>query len=216
MNKFKFVLIIFTYLSISAYSERPSDFNERISNTDFKILFIGNSLTYTNNLPELVRHKAKLRGIIIRTKMIAFPNYAIEDHWNDGKAQKQIASKKYDFVIIQQGPSSQPDGKKMLIEYGEKYSALCRNNNAKLSYFMVWPSKAYFNTFKGVINNYREAAKINDAILCPVGEVWKDYFERTNNFDYYGSDGFHPTPKGSQVAADVIVEYLFSEGTMSE
>ncbi len=216
MNKFKFVLIIFTYLSISAYSECPSDFNERISNTDFKILFIGNSLTYTNNLPELVRHKAKLRGIFIRTKMIAFPNYAIGDHWNDGKVQKQIASKKYDFVIIQQGPSSQPDGKKMLIEYGEKYSALCRNNNVKLSYFMVWSSKTYFNTFKGVINNYREAAKINDAILCPVGEVWKEYFERTNNYDYYGSDGFHPSPKGSQVAADVIVEYLFSEGTMSE
>jgi hypothetical protein len=216
MNKFKFVLIIITYLSICAYSECPSDFNERISNSDFNILFIGNSLTYTNDLPYLVKKTAKLRGIIIRTKMIAFPNYAIEDHWNNGEVQKLIASKKYDFVIIQQGPSSMPDGRKMLIEYGEKYSALCKNNNAKLSYFMVWPSRTYYHTFKGVINNYRDAANVNSAILCPVGEIWKDYFERTNNFDYYGSDGFHPSPKGSQVAADVIVEYLFREGAISE
>ena len=39
MNKFKFVLIIFTYLSICAYSEWPSDFNERISNKDFNKVY---------------------------------------------------------------------------------------------------------------------------------------------------------------------------------
>lgn len=83
------------------------------------ILFIGNSLTYTNNLPKLVKKHADLNGIKINAKMIAFPNYAIEDHWNEGKVQKLISSKKFNYVIIQQGPSSQNDGRKMLIEYGK-------------------------------------------------------------------------------------------------
>lgn len=181
------------------------------SNTDFNILFIGNSLTYTNDLPELVKTSARLRkGINIGVKMIAFPNYAILDHWSDGKVQAQIASGKYDFVIIQQGPSSQAFGRQILIEYGEKYSDLCKKHNAKLVYFMVWPALANFQTFEGVIKNHQDAALINKAILCPVGEVWKEHFNTTGSFDYYDSDNFHPSLKGSQVAAIVIVESLFS------
>ena len=36
-----------------------------------KILFIGNSLTYENNLPELVEEEAATRGLEVKTRMIA-------------------------------------------------------------------------------------------------------------------------------------------------
>lgn len=176
---------------------------------DANILFVGNSLTFRNNLPELVKDTAKSRDIILGTKMIAKGNYAIIDHWNDGDVQKEIATGEYDFVIIQQGPSSQAEGREMLIEDGRKYKELCEENDTKLVYYMVWPSLTYYETFDGVIKNYRDAATINNAILCPVGEVWKEHFDLTNNFDYYGSDGFHPSLLGSQVAAEVIVDTLF-------
>ena len=128
-----------------------------------------------------------------------------------GQIQKLIASKKYDFVIIQQGPSSQNNGRNMLIEYGKKYNSICKLNNTKLCYFMVWPSLNYYHTFDGVIKNHKDAASINNSILLPVGEVWKDYFDRTDDFQYYSSDGFHPSLEGSQMAAKVIVEYLLLE-----
>jgi hypothetical protein len=179
--------------------------------TEFNILFIGNSLTYTNNLPLLVKKQAKELGISISTKMIAKPNYALPDHWDEGKAQKLIKSKAFDFVIVQQGPSSQAEGKQMLLEYGEKYSLLCKKNNVKFAYFMVWPSLQYYHTFEGVIKNHQLAAETNDAILCPVGEIWRKYFDTTNNYDYYGSDGFHPSRKGSEIAAKVIIESLFGK-----
>ena len=56
--------------------------------------------------------------------------------------------------------------------------------------------------------NAKNAASINNSILLPVGEVWKDYFDRTDDFQYFSSDGFHPSLEGSQIAAKVIVEYL--------
>lgn len=74
---------------------------------------------------------------------------------------------------------------------------------------MVWPSLGYCYTFPKVIKNHNDAANKNDAILLPVGEVWKEHFDETDNFDYYGNDDFHPSLKGSQIAAEVIVEYLF-------
>lgn len=208
MNKLLLLLfgLIFTHFALY-----PQHKDDSVSKTEFSVLFIGNSLTYYNDLPKLVKKIAKQKGINISVKTVALPDYAIVDHWNDGKVQKLIASKKYDFVIIQQGPSSQAEGRKMLIDDGEKYSKLCKANNAKLCYFMVWPSLSNFHTFNGVITNHKDAAASNDAILIPVGELWKEYMDSTNNFEYYGPDGFHPSLKGSQIAAKIIVDYLFNQ-----
>ena len=173
------------------------------------VLFIGNSLTYTHNIPKLVENIAAERGLVVETKTIAYPNYAILDHWEDGLVQRQIKSRKYDYVIIQQGPSSQEEGYRMLVDYGAKYASLCEDNDAELAYYMVWPSIQLFHTFDGVIANYTSAAEINNAILCPVGKVWKDHIDETNDFSFYSSDQFHPSPKGSEVAATVIADSLF-------
>ena len=177
-----------------------------------RILFVGNSLTYTNNLPILVEKEAKKRGFKLKTTSLAFPNYAIIDHWNDGELQKRIMSKNYDYVVVQQGPSSQAQGREMLIEDGAKLKKLCDKYNVKLAYFMVWPSQTYYHTFDGVIKNHRDAAMKNDAILCPVGEAWRAYFEENEDYSLYGMDGFHPSPKGSRLAARVIVDTLFGDG----
>ncbi|MGX1929553.1 SGNH/GDSL hydrolase family protein [Flagellimonas sp. 2504JD4-2] len=205
MNKLlALVLIILSFYSCS--TDQESNNNSEITG----VLFIGNSLTYFNDLPILVQQRAEVQGREIMVKMVAYPNYAIVDHWADGEVQQLISSQEYDYVIIQQGPSSQSEGRQMLIESGKLYSDLCEQNNAKLCYFMVWPSISNYNTFDGVIENHTDAASINNAILLPVGEVWKAYIDSTNNFDYYGPDGFHPSVTGSEVAADVIVERLFN------
>lgn len=204
-------LIIFFILCFNCSSPKISKYTEAHKNEEARILFIGNSLTYTNNLPKLVIAKAKQKGITVKTKLIAFPNYAILDHWNDGNVQKEIATKNYDYVILQQGPSSQAFGKSILLDYGKKYSTLCKENNTKLCYFMVWPSRTYYHTFSAVIKNHRDAAMQNNAILLPVGEVWKSHFDTTENFDYYSEDGFHPSLKGSEISAKVIVQYLFEK-----
>lgn len=204
MNTFKLLFIVFIICTASSLAR--SNIN---SKTEYSVLFIGNSLTYTNNLPKLVKKVAKTKGISIKTKMIAYADYAILDHWNDGNFQKEISENHYDFVIIQQGPSSQSLGREILIEYGEKYSALCKKNHTKLCYFMVWPAMDNYYTFNNVIKNYREASQINNAILCPVGEIWKAHFDTTGNFDYYAADGFHPSLKGSMIAAETIVKNLF-------
>ena len=189
-------------LLISIYNEG------RELDKSIRILFVGNSLTYTNNLPALVEEVARAQGIKITTEMLAYPNYALEDHWNEGEMEKRIASKKFQYVVVQQGPSSQADGRAMLLDYGRRVKTLCDKNNVKLAFFMVWPAKANSGSFAGVINNYTEAARITGALLCPVGKIWKEHFEATNNYSYYGPDDFHPSAEGSSAAARIIFESL--------
>ncbi len=174
-----------------------------------RILFVGNSLTYTNNLPEVVVRVGRTRGVEIVAEMLAFPNYALEDHWNDGQLQNLIATKKYHFVVVQQGPSSQMDGGLMLLDYGARIKNICAPPNTKLAFFMVWPAYANFHTFDGVIANYTAAAAATNSLLCPVGQRWKDYFLGSNDYSYYGTDMFHPSFAGTDNAALIIYETLF-------
>ena len=205
MNRLSFLLLFFLGGLFFSHGQAS------LSNKKVNILFVGNSLTYSNNLPKLVKEQAKKKGIIVKTKMIAYPNYALIDHLDDKEVKAALETNKYDFLIIQQGPSSQESSKKLLLEGAKEFSRLCMKYQTKLCFFMVWPALDYYQTFDAVIKNHHEAALLNDAILCPVGEVWKARFEDTNNFDYYGSDGFHPSVKGSEAAADIIVKSLFPE-----
>jgi lysophospholipase L1-like esterase len=73
---------------------------------------------------------------------------------------------------------------------------------------MVWPAQTNYKMFDGVILNHTDVASKTNALLCPVGEIWKEHFEATNDFSYYGPDQFHPSLAGSQVAAEVIYKTL--------
>jgi len=170
-------------------------------------------LTYTNDLPQLVKLEFKNLNVKIKTKMLANANYELRDHWEEGELQKLIQSGKFDYVIIQQGPSSQGKEKKMLLMCGKQIAQLCKQTGTKLVYLMVWPSRSYYHTFDDVIDSHRNAAALNDAILCPVGEVWKQHFDKTGDFSYYGADGFYPSVRGSQVAAETIVSHLTTKAT---
>jgi hypothetical protein len=64
-----------------------------------KILFVGNSPTYTNDLPVLIAETGLKDGITITYTSLLFPNYSLEDHWNEGKVRKELQKGIYDIVI---------------------------------------------------------------------------------------------------------------------
>jgi cyanophycinase-like exopeptidase len=86
-----------------------------------RLLFIGNSLTYVNDVPALVQAIGKANGEKIETRMVAYPDYSLEDHWNGGDARRALAEGGWSFVVMQQGPSSQPDSRVLLVEYAKRF-----------------------------------------------------------------------------------------------
>lgn len=177
---------------------------EACSQKKINVLFLGNSLTYYNNLPELVKLIAASDGIEMTYHSISLPNYALVDHWNDGKAQREIQSGKFNYVFVQQGPSSQQEGRAYLLDYGLKFDSLCDKNNAMLAVYMVWPTKARAFDFDGVYASYSQLATSANALFCPAGEAWRQVWKSNPEFSLYGPDNFHPGYKGSVLAALVL------------
>ena len=78
-------------------------------NEPLRVLFVGNSLTHTNDLPAVVATIARKRGTEIEYETIAPGGMSLEDHWNAGRVPAEIASGKWDAVVMQQGPSALPE-----------------------------------------------------------------------------------------------------------
>jgi hypothetical protein len=171
---------------------------------NLRVLFIGNSLTYQNDLPELVRKVAACEGVQLTHSLIALPDYALEDHWNDGRARKEMNSGNYNFVVVQQGPSSQTEGYLILKDYGAKFAEVAKANHAQLVFYMVWPSKARSFDFSGVYKSYKKAAILTQSVFSPAGQAWLTLWNTHPEVALYGPDNFHPNEKGSLLAALVL------------
>jgi hypothetical protein len=86
---------------LSCGSSAPPDLGDSLS-----VLFVGNSLTYTENLPALVDGLGRAAELDrVRVASVAKPDHSLEDHWNDGEALDSIDRGGWDAVVLQQGPS---------------------------------------------------------------------------------------------------------------
>jgi hypothetical protein len=179
-----------------------------------RLLFIGNSLTAFNDLPRMVEQIADAAGKVrIRSESVTANDFSLEDHWNGGSAQKAIKRGPWDWVILQQGPSSQPDSQVLLREYTTRFDRVIREAKAKTALYMVWPSRSRYRDMPGVITSYTNAAKSVEGALLPAGLAWHLGFQREPDLPLYGEDQFHPSKLGSYLAALVIYESLTGEPT---
>src|SRR4249920_1677437 len=104
-----------------------------------RILFIGNSLTYTGDVPGRVAMLARAMGRSAEVDSVTGPGYGLEDHWREGKAQEAIR-KGWDVVVLQQGSSSRYPDRTLLIDYARRFAKPIREAGAKPALYMVWPT----------------------------------------------------------------------------
>jgi hypothetical protein len=177
-----------------------------------RILFIGNSFTYVNDVPGIVAGFARAAGLrqpICRS--VVAGGFSLEDHWDKGAAQKVLEEEKWDFVVLQQGPSASPEGRGLLIRYARRFAPLIGKAGAKPALYMVWPSTARLRDFGDVSDSYRLAAQDIGGVLLPAGDAWRIAEKKAPGLKLYSADGLHPTPAGSYLAAAVIYARLFDK-----
>ena len=175
-----------------------------------RVLFIGNSLTYSNDLPAIVAALAKASAQRrLDYKTLAFPDFSLEDHWTKKDALNAIVKGKWDYVVLQQGPSASSEGRALLLEYSRRFAQEIRKIGARPALYMVWPSRSRLRDFEGVSNSYRHAAEDVDGLCFPVGEAWLSAWRTDPAIQLYSGDGFHPSTTGSYLAGLVIYEQLY-------
>jgi hypothetical protein len=175
-----------------------------------RVLFIGNSLTAANDLPNIFASLAAAGGRERpAAKTFTVDGFSLEDHWNRGDAQKAIGEGPWDVVVLQQGPSALIESRQLLVAYARKFAEVIRAAGARPALYMVWPSTARQFDFAGVSTSYTAAAKAVNGLLLPAGDAWQKVLREHRDLKLYSDDGLHPTFAGSYLAALVIYQRLY-------
>lgn len=195
----------------------------------YKVLFIGNSYTDVNNLPQLIASIAEAEGDTLVFSANLPGGSTFNNHLNNSTTTSLIQQGGWDYVVLQgqsQEPSF-PDGQ----FYSETYpyaQQLCErirqyNPEAKVVFYMTWGRKngdqgncPYFPplcTYEGMDSllylRYMTMATDFEAEVSPVGALWHYLRDHHPEIELYASDGSHPSLAGSYAAACSFYSVLF-------
>jgi hypothetical protein len=170
-----------------------------------RILFVGNSLTAENDLPSVVAGIAENAGRRpVETRTVAPGGVSLEEHWSSTGAREALADGPWDAVVLQQGPSSLPVSRAHLLAWAKRWADEVRANGARPALLAVWPEEERASALPDVIESYAVAAEASGAELLPAGAAWRTAWRRDPGLALYGSDGFHPSKLGTELAALVV------------
>ena len=194
-------------------------------------LFLGNSYTTQNNMPDIVSDFAKSRGNTLVKTVHAPGGYQLVSHAGDEATRNLIKAKKWNYVILQeqsQKPSF-PDGQVAtgVYPYAKSLSEMVRANDSctEVAFYMTWgrkngdqgncPSWPPVCTYEGMDSllalRYHQMAQDNDGIVSPVGAVWRYLRKSNSTINLYAPDESHPSEAGSYAAACCFYTTLFRD-----
>lgn len=177
-----------------------------------RVLFIGNSFTYSNDLPSILEALAAATGQKrLYHEEVVYGGYSLEDHWNEGRALDAINKGGWELVVMQHGPSAW-DGRPTLYEYAPRFAKEIRRVGARPALFMVWPEKARLaSDFARCSETYRTGAEMIDGLLFPGGEAWQEAWKLDPKLPLYSFDDLHPSKTGSYLVALVMYEQIYKK-----
>lgn len=151
-------LLIFLLIFFSCHSKKDSE------RRTLNVLFIGNSLTYWNGMPQILQRMLANETYSVNIEQSTFPGMTLSSHLNniiisqtgDGiktrlklsdeitETEKKICQKKWDIVVLQEGTVRLliPEAKDYLVNPAiNQIKKLVNNPECKFLLFSTWPSK---------------------------------------------------------------------------
>jgi hypothetical protein len=174
-----------------------------------RVLIIGNSLTFANNLPSMLEAVARASGArALECGVVALPDFGLQEHWEDGRALRMLRRGGWTHVVLQQGPTSLPESRRILLDYTRRFAPEIRAIGASILLYGVWPTADRPPAFDAVAASYAAAADDVGGTAVLVGGAWKQALREDPSMALYGPDGFHPSALGTYAAAVMLFEAI--------
>ena len=197
-----------------------------------RILWIGNSYTYVNDLPEMVKTIAFGKGKLLSTTRMLKGGERLSGHLANEKLRSCLKKGGFHYVILQEQSAAPSMSTQQVAEKvyapAEQLVKLIREGSpeAKILFYMTWGHKygnqqeektpyALNNTYEDMQQrlktSYLEMAHANHAICAPVGMAWQRVRSEKPDLTLYDPDGSHPSKAGTYLAANVFFGIICGE-----
>ncbi len=183
-----------------------------------RVLFIGNSFTQLNDLPQLTaRLAASARPPrTLETEFVGEGGATLKRHWETGRALEAIRRGKWDYVILQEQSSLGIDAfpriydPKIFHDYARLFDAEIKKAGARTVFFLTWGRQDSPQSQALLTHAYASIAAELKALVAPVGIAWQNALKENPKLVLHWMDGSHPNAAGTYLAACVFYAVLFS------
>ena len=213
------ILLILSLLCFSGFDLKAQ--------LNYRVLFLGNSYTGTNNLPQMVHDVALSAGDTLVFDSYTPGGYQLIDHSNDAISQNKILTGAWDYVVIQ-GQSQEPITFTNQFNSGGTalYHQIKQSNPCAVTVpYMTWGRKngdasnyasfpvmcTYQGMDSALRSRYIKLTKVINGEVAPVSVVWNYLRQNYPSIELYLADESHPSLEGSYAAACCFYATLFKK-----
>jgi hypothetical protein len=214
-NKYEYRLsIILGILSFLLLSFCETETFAQDKKDTLKVLFVGNSYTHVNNLPQIVSIVSQGVNTMLITKQSTKGGAKLRDHWfgeRGLKTKKIIKNGNFDIVVLQGYSMStilEPDS---LRKYLKLFCNYVRENGAEPYFYNTWAREKVPQSQKTIDSVYYSIATETNATVVPVGQAWEQAKKLRPDIKLYEKDGSHPSKFGTILAAYTFVATIVHE-----
>jgi hypothetical protein len=179
---------------------------------EIRILFIGNSFTYCNDLPRMVAQLAEAGGQRpLHCESETPGGCTLEKHWQDRQAVSRIQSGRWDFVVLQDQSEVPLRRRDAMIAYGKEFDAEIKRQRAKTILYETWALQNQLEQQAAISQAYEGLARELNARLAPVGNAWQTALRSDPKLILHDMDHKHPNAAGTYLAACVFYATIFGQ-----
>ena len=209
-----------------AVAAQPTQSARPVRSCTTRVLFLGNSYTYFNDVPAIVSELAKAgHQCRVETRMVAPGGKTLKDHWDSAASRAALNSEAWDFVVLQDQSTlginfyfegqTRVTSDELFRPYAELWANEIRKHHATPVFYLTWARKATPVDQAALNYAYVSAAKKTRSLVAPAGLGWARVRQTDPGIDLYYRDGAHPSPAGSYLAACAIYAAIFGKSPVN-
>ncbi|NIF04039.1 T9SS type A sorting domain-containing protein [Chryseobacterium sp. Tr-659] len=193
-------------------------------NNPEKILFIGNSMTYFNNMPEIFAGIAQSKGKTVETVQHTPGGTGFVDHVNNNDLYMIIRNTIFDKVVMQPGTGESGGASfpvSITAQRGNRIKDSIKKYSPCAQIFLyeisngIAASNAYPNYFltqQKIRDSIHKMSGLMQIPMVPAGEAAKKHYQVAQDLRLHSSYGdVHPNLNGSYLIASAIYASIYQE-----
>lgn len=200
---------LFLILFVNASNFYAVDYRDTL-----KVLFVGNSYTYFNNLAQTVSAISDSTGIKIIADPSTYPGAALSDHYHGRyniKSVDKIKNGHYDAVVLQDFSMAGVLTPDSLDKYAALMADIVKQSGAKVYYYETWARLKVPQYQEDIKTAYKSASEKNTGVVVHCGSAWDLARKEYPEVKLFRDDGSHPMPLGTLLNALMFVKEFTGE-----
>jgi lysophospholipase L1-like esterase len=189
-----------------AYTERREARAPRDPKS-ISVLFLGNSLTYYNQMPAMTQAIALREAKPLEVESVTQSGVTLGQLWSDTTALRDLWRRHWDYVVLQGGAgAAHPLFNADLFERElRRFADEVRRSGATPLLYLVWRPGVDAAEFEAAS---LAAAKRAGARVVPAGVAWRELLG-SHRFTRLDWDGLHPDAFGSYLVACAVYSTVY-------